>query len=407
ANTLTLALASNPFSGALNINGAVVNLTQGSGLTSGVASTNLPNVSSISVVNGGGLTIDNSSALLQANRVNDTATISLRNTGASTSVVTGLTYQSDQGSTITPRLETVGAVSLDAGANTLRANASGNLAILQLALTSLTRNNNSTLAVLGSFMEDPVSVRRGDILVNGGVSGLVGGGGLMGSPSVSILPWAIGTNAGATVTGILGNTFVTFNPTSKAFRALTSGEYEQLVAAGGATSTNNVRYSAGTDLTLSTSAATMNALLVDNSSTTTAITLSGAGTGATLTIASGAVLFTGSATPQGITLGGFASGISTASGEYIFTQNNTSAAGVTISSDLVSAAALTKSGPGLLKLLGSASNLNGNVTINQGVLGINALTAIGSRPVVFYGTGTFSAGGKSRSSLRRGDFGDQ
>jgi hypothetical protein len=115
----------------------------------------------------------------------------------------GLAFTSDQASTLVPRLETVGAVTLGGGANTIRVNASAALVVAQLSLDSLTRTNNATAVLLGSFMEDPVSARRGDIVVRSGtnlVGALVGGGGLAGSPNISILPWAVGTNAGANVT---------------------------------------------------------------------------------------------------------------------------------------------------------------------------------------------------------------
>jgi hypothetical protein len=65
-------------------------------------------------------------------------------------------------------------------------------------------------------------------------------------------------------------------------------------------------------------------------------------------LASGALLFTGSATPQGITLTGFGGGITNPLGEYVITQNNMAAAGVVLASDLVSAGSLTKAGPGTL-----------------------------------------------------------
>ena len=75
----------------------------------------------------------------------------------------------------------------------------------------------------------------------------------------------------------------------------------------------------------------MNALLVENTSTTNALTLQGTGAGDSLSLNSGALLFTGSATAQGITLGGFGAGITNPRGEYIITQNNVAASGVVLS----------------------------------------------------------------------------
>jgi enoyl-CoA hydratase/carnithine racemase len=86
----------------------------------------------------------------------------------------------DQASTLAPRVETLGAVTLGGGANTIRVNANAALVVAQLSLDSLIRTDNATAVLLGSFMEDPVSPRRGDIVVRNGAdlqNALVGGGG--------------------------------------------------------------------------------------------------------------------------------------------------------------------------------------------------------------------------------------
>jgi autotransporter-associated beta strand protein len=388
ANTLTLNTASNPFSGSLVVNGAQLALANGP-LTAGLASANLAAVSAVSILNGGGLNIDTTGAL-QADRLSDTAPILMRNTGPVNGINTvGLGFTSDQASTLAPRVETLGAVTLGGGANTIRVNANAALVVAQLSLDSLIRTNNATAVLLGSFMEDPVSPRRGDIVVRNGAdlqNALVGGGGTPGSASISILPWAVGTNAGAAVTGaVYGNSFVTYSGASKTFRALATSEYEALTAGGGTSALNNVRYAGSSDLTLSGAPHSMNALLVENTSTTTALTLSGAGAGDSLSLASGALLFTGSATPQGITLAGFGGGITNPLGEYVITQNNTAAAGVVIASDLASPGNLTKAGPGTLRLSGTSSGLTGSVFLNQGVLALSSLNSVNSRPFVFAG----------------------
>ena len=215
-NTLTLNTANNPFSGSIVVQGAQLALANGS-MISPIASSNFASVADVSIRNGGGLNIDNSGAY-PANRLNDAAPITLRNTGPSLTVATvGLNYTSDQASLIAPRVENVGAVTLAGGANTIRVNASANGALATLNLASLTRSAGSTLVVLGSSMEDPLADRRGDLSVTNAtnlLSALVGGGSLTsGTPNISILPWATGSLSGvnATATGSLGNTFVTYS----------------------------------------------------------------------------------------------------------------------------------------------------------------------------------------------------
>jgi hypothetical protein len=156
-------------------------------------------------------------------------------------------------------------------------------------------------------MEDPLSGRRGLVTVASDanlISALVGSSAAVGSPSNRIIPWAIGSNAGtnAVATGSLGNTFVSYGTDggfANGFRALAATEYENagvLVAAGAVTAANNVRYSGITNLTLTGTGHTVNALLVDNANAATSSyqVLSGSGAGDSLAIASGAILFTSS-----------------------------------------------------------------------------------------------------------------
>ncbi|MEI9897818.1 MAG: autotransporter-associated beta strand repeat-containing protein [Chthoniobacter sp.] len=420
ANILTLNTANNSFSGNLVVQGTQLALANGA-LTPGVVSSNLGNVATILIQNGGGLSIDNSGAF-PANRVNDAAPITLKNTGPNATVTTvGLNYTSDQANLTAPRVENVGAVTLGAGANTIRVNASANGAQANLNLASLTRNNHSTLVILATNMDDPIADRRGDVTDTNALTDIIGnliGGGseVVGSPNISILPWAIGSNAGinAAVAGSLGNTFVTYNTSAgfgNGFRALSTAEYEQLVPTGGTTIDNNVRYSGSTSLTLTGTGHAVNALLLDNTSTVTGgvVSVSGSGAGDSLNIASGAILFTGSATPQSIALGGFGSGITTGTGEYILTQNDTAAGGVLISSNLTSAASLTKAGLGMLKLSGNNSNLTGPITVNQGTLGISSSAAINNLPVTLTGGSigfTMDGDGtQSFQALSGGNFG--
>ncbi len=403
ANVLTLSTSTNSgFSGALSLSNVQMALSNG-GLTTGLTSANLPNVGSVSISNGGGLNIDTSGSL-QANRVNDSAPISLHNTQPHLTITTvGLNYTSDQVSLTAPRVENVGVVTLASGTNTLRVNATAAGAVAQLSLNSLVRSNNATLVVLATNMEDPIAGRRGDVVVANPASilnALAGGGSTVGgTPNISILPWALGSNAGvnATAAGSLGNTFVTYSTyggLGNGFRALTNAEYEQLGANGGTTLASNARYASnGINLNLTGVNHRVNSLLVDNTSTTTALTVSGSGGGDSLVVNSGAFLFLGSATPQGISITGFNGGIALGTGrnEYVFHQLNRSAAGVTISDTLTTAGAgITKSGDGLLVLTGTNTAITGPITLNQGLIRITDLDNIGGDAggqIIFRGGG--------------------
>jgi autotransporter-associated beta strand protein len=396
-NTLTLQSATNSFTGTLTINNAQVAVNNGTGLATGNAVGNLTNVGAITISNGGGLSIDNAGSLL-ANRINDLAAITLVNTAPSATVTTvGLSTNTDQASVFAESLrnERVGAVTLAGGNNTLRSSATAALTNPVLTLASLTRTNSSTLVVIGSGLDNPLSTQRGDVVVadptagTNLITGLIGGGStISGSSNISILPWAIGSNSAAT--GQIGNSFVTystfggFGGFGNGFRSLNlTTDYEQLVAAGGVTATNNVRYSGAIDLTLTGTAHSVNSLLVDNTSTTALVRLLGSGAGDSLNLASGAALFTGTLPIQ---ISGFDNGITSgATGEYIFHQNNTSAGGVTISSNLTSTGGITKSGPGILKLTGANSSLTGPIIVNQGTLGINSAAAINNLGVTLAG----------------------
>ena len=102
----------------------------------------------------------------------------------------------------------------------------------------------------------------------------------------------------------------------------------------------------------------------------------------------------GSATPQGITIGGFASGIAFGAGvtEYNFHTLNTAVVGTVVASDLITAgSSLTKSGAGMLVLNGSNIAITGTITLNQGLVQISSLNNIGGPsaggPIVFQGGG--------------------
>ncbi len=373
AATLTINTNANSFTGALIVNQGQITLADRT-------DANFSSLSTLTLNNGVLLLDFTGGTESSPNKINNSATVTLINTGGTD----GLRANNDRNDA--SKAETVGAMTLLGGANTitLQENASVGTSTRAMTITtaSLARSNRATLLVRGNNLGDTGAggvTNTGRFVATTAPSGFdfVGGGGAFGSTTISIVPWMIGdsTATGSTAHGN-GSSFVTYAATT-GFRPLTTSEYEQLVAAGGVTAANNVRYSAGADLTLSDATArTMNALLVENTSGSTGITLAGAG--ASLNVASGAFLFLGT---QAVNVSGF-SGITTTGGlnEYILHVVNTApGTGVTIGSAFTtSGAALTKSGAGTLTLTSTGSTYTGPTTINQGVLQIDSLANLGN-----------------------------
>ncbi len=322
------------------------------------------------------------------------ALVTLANTSTVTSTAPqGLVLVSTPDGT---RTETVGQTTVFSGQNSIYVNTSTGTNVARigvLTMAGLTRQNRATLQIVAQNLgavaapvgpAGRVTVTGVTAATIGTIGGIGGGGTTADQANWSIVPYIVGNAAPSgsaaetTIYGFTGNSFVTYD--ANGFRPLNlSTEYEQLAAAGGITVGSNVRLSGAADLTLNGVNKTMNSLLVDNSSTTAGQNITLAGGGGSLNVASGALLFTGSTTPQGITLTGF-SGITTSStAEYILHVMNTSAAGVTIASPFTTAAAaLTKSGLGTLILTSTGSTYTGPTTVNLGVLQIDAVNKLGS-----------------------------
>src|SRR5262249_18699382 len=147
-----------------------------------------------------------------------------------------------------------------------------------------------------------------------GAPTLVGGGGAAGSTTISILPDAVGGLGNAAVP----NSLVTYDPV-RGVRPLDLAT--EFAAYAGAAAADNVRISASA---AGLAGQTVNALVFDNS-TASGFTVAGTGT---LTVGSGALLFSGT---QTVTLGGFAGIGVGAGGEAIIHVTNTSS-GVTLAS---------------------------------------------------------------------------
>ena len=356
----------------------------------------LINDSSFIINKGGNLLVDNNGTTRSGTRILDTTTITLNSADGAFSgqtIVRGLALRTDQDGTLD---ETVGVVTAASGANYVGMEATTTNDDSDIIATNLVRLNSSTLNVrgtnLGGSSGQENEFRIGDatnqtaFIAN--VANLVGGGGAGASQNISIVPWAIGESTiGALAVGNMGNSLVTY-VSGSGFRPLAfATEYDTIALAA---ATDNARESLGADLT-GIVGTTVNALVIDNTAFA-GLDVTGSGAGQSLTITSGALLFTvtggAASTAYDTTLGGFDSGITVGgTNEYVFHVVNPSSAATTstltatIASPLTSGADITKSGRGTLAFASALINTAGGgankTTINEGALEISDLDNIG------------------------------
>jgi fibronectin-binding autotransporter adhesin len=397
SGTLTLnTIASPNFTGNLIIN-------QGQVTLGNRTIANFSNIGSVTL-NAGTLLLDLNGGTEAPDKIRNAAPLTMINTGG----IDGLRAHHDRNDV--SKNETIGATTLLGGANTITVNASSASGTTQRNMTittaSLTRLNQSTLLVRGHNLGTLLTaaplapIHTGRVIVTAAPT-LVGGAGLAGTTSISILPWAIGSES---VTS-WGDSFVTYAAAATSnlavgFRPLNlETEYEQLTAAGGVTIANNVRLSVDGIRRLNGADKAMNALLLQ---TVPGVPLGLDGDGGSLHVQSGAFLFTGD---QGITVEGFR-GITTGNvsqpSEYIFHVVNSSAGGVTLNSPLTTpGASFTKSGNGLLVLAATGSTYSGPTVVNQGALQIDSLDKLGDNGSggIVLNAGTLRFGGVFDASL--------
>ena len=183
------------------------------------------------------------------------------------------------------------------------------------------------------------------------------------------------------------------------------------LATGGGVEANNSRVSVSATLSGSV---TTNSLKFENPATAQTLTV---GTGNTLTLENGGLLFTGNSVAQGPRIAGGSITAGNASGSfdlllhvYNITAQNI-ATGITgtnlglvntISSDIVDNAGnpvtLVKNGPGNMMLSGPNNTFSGGIVINEGNMAFNTLTAINNNAITVNASTTIHTFGGSSTS---------
>jgi autotransporter-associated beta strand protein len=363
---------------------------------------------SFTINNGGNFLLDNNDDNSPNDRISDTASFTLNSAAgffSGQTIIRGLAIRSDNDGN---ESETIGALTFNSGANysSLEAtHSTGASALHAIIAADWSRLNSATINVRGRSLGGASGANRTQFKILDGAtetaflasSNLVGAGQATGASNkgVSIVPWAIGETTSAALTDAnMGNTFVSYVDNRGFVPLDLTNEYALFAAAG---TQDNVRENLTADAT-GLNGKTINSLVVNNPAVANA-NFTGSGSGQTLTNTSGAFLFTvtggAASTAYNTVLGGFDGGVQVGGSEYIFhTVNPSSAAttstlNVTVSSPLVSAADITKSGRGTLILTGTNTAGGGvrKTTLNEGILEISDLDNIGgdSGGLVFAG----------------------
>ncbi|MBM3868228.1 MAG: hypothetical protein FJ384_04775, partial [Verrucomicrobia bacterium] len=394
ANTLTININSSAtFTGPLQILGGQLRLSGNDTGSGRIGST------VISVSNPGSQLHINHDNNNSPDRIANTSVITLNNTAPGL----GLFFRDSENSG--SNSESIGSVILGAGHNVIAADYTGGTATrfgtltLGAATDAISRTNNATTLVVGrnlgsiAYGSVVIADTGGRIVITTvptGVNAPVGGGSADGTTTASIFPYMIGqATAGAPTAADVGNSFV--RHTSGRLRPLstaTGADAEYVFNVAGydglaASTTSNLRFTtSGTVAAAGAGTKTINALAID--STSGAVTVTGPGSD-TLVLAAGALLSTGAAA-NNTELTGFAGITTSTNNEYVvFVTNNQFTLGSPLTT---SAAALTKSGAGVLVLNGLTGNTySGGTFFNQGLIEASVLGNLGSGNLNFFGGG--------------------
>ena len=363
ANTLGITKSGGAYGSANANNAGVISLTNANTYSGAT----LVKVSTLGLTTYSGSTAIAGSAVNSDFTVGDSAILNIDNSGFTGSSVTRGKSLTLNGGYLTLKSQT-GVANTDTFTNALTVGAGGSKITItststgtgeKLMFGSLARSGaGATLFVSGTNLGTAAPGVGITNVLFGTAPTLVGGGGLDGSTTVSIIPWLVAT---ATISGTSTSGFATYNNTN-GLRLLAAGEYKTL--ASGNTTDDNARAAA---VTIASGETRVNSLLF----ITSAITVSMNAT-STLNIHSGAILTTAStavigstATPGVLQFGeGTGEGILTAVSNGSLVINSkiaTTTGGLTIGSG-VSGVSLTAD---------NTTTLSGPITVNGGTLTVN------------------------------------
>lgn len=385
-------------SSSTGFNGSVV-INQGLLFLSGNGLANLPAVTSITTNQGGAFLLDFNSGTTLSSRINDAAAINLSSSGNGSFF--GLHIRNSQAANHT---ETFGALNLSGGRSVIGlVQTSGGTNSVTLTASSLNRFNNATVFVDGTNLSFTTGNNRTKFTVTTAPA-MVGGTGVAGAATpatnVPIIRYAVALqNPSAIAQTDVPNTFLSYTAAGGMVPLLVGTEYK-LNAGGYAASADvndNLRFTTDAGA-LATK--TFNAIVFD--STTAPMTISGAGGGTNvLTVNSGAMLFTSTASANGTTLNGF-DAITPGAGsgnEFIVTVANNTTSINSMLTDGAAATTLTKSGSGTL-VLGGANSYTGPTYFNQGIVNASNQNNLGSGGALNFFGGALQFGGVFDPSTR-------
>lgn len=345
SNTYTGATTINASSGTLFVQGNSASIDSSSAL----------NINAASIA-----TIGATTDTLAVNRLGDSAAITL--TGGSAG---GATLNYNGADLI--HTETTGALTMAGNHRSFITLIPGSGDEVALTFASLTREDHATALVRGSGLGAAVGTANSSRVLFSSAPTLSGG----------IVPWLLGdTSAAGNGTG-----FVTYDVTT-GLRLLTAGEYT--APASAAMGSNVLKSSAG-NIAINTSI-NVNSWTSASTGTTTL------GSGVTLGVQSGAILFTTTGTITGGTLD--LSGTS----EGIIHLASGAALTATINSVITGSNGLTFSSTGAgnkILVLGGSNTFTGDVRVYAGILQLNNAAALNANALQVQTGGTVRLNGNS------------